>query len=81
MVRTAGLHLLLRGILRFTTSTVTPRQWEPATWLSGDYHDRTSIGESSGPFKAHQRFVGWQRSLHGMPQKCLLPTFGSLWIA
>ena len=43
MVRTAILHLLLGGILRFHTLSC-PGHEELATWLSGDYHDRTFTG-------------------------------------
>jgi hypothetical protein len=43
MVRTAILHLFLRGILRFHTSS-RPGHEELATRLSGDYRDRTFTG-------------------------------------
>jgi len=31
--------------------------WEVATWLSGDYHDRTFTGEQAVTFKAHHKFL------------------------
>ena len=45
MVRTAGLHLLHRGRLRFSTAG-HPGHWELAMGLSGDYPSRTSTDES-----------------------------------
>jgi hypothetical protein len=58
MVRTAGWHLLLGGILRFTTPSC-PGALEPATWLSGDAHDRTCTGKQTMVFRAHRREVSW----------------------
>jgi hypothetical protein len=43
MVRTAILHLFLRGMLRFHTAS-HPGHEELATRLSGDYRDRTCTG-------------------------------------
>jgi hypothetical protein len=57
MVRTAVLHLLPGGILSASAPPVTREHWEPATWPSGDYHDRTCTGKLSVPFRAHQRSV------------------------
>ncbi len=36
---------------------VAREQWEPATWLSGDAHDRTFICKLPVPFRAHQQVV------------------------
>jgi len=36
---------------------VARMQREPATWLSGDYHDRTCTSKLLVPFRAHQRVV------------------------
>ena len=57
MVLTAILHPLLGGILRFHTP-VTPRDEELATWLSGDYHDRTSTGYLIQTFETHHSRYG-----------------------
>ena len=48
MVRTAGLHPLL-GEHSASPQPVTRKQWELATWLSGDYHDRTFTGKLTAP--------------------------------
>jgi len=36
---------------------VAPEHWEPATWLSGDDHDRTFTGTQTVPFTAHHAVV------------------------
>jgi len=37
--------------------SVAQEHWEPATWLSGDYHDRTFTGKQTVTFKAHHAMV------------------------
>jgi hypothetical protein len=48
MVRTAGLHPLL-GEHSASPQPVARKQWELATWLSGDYHDRIFTGKLTAP--------------------------------
>ena len=48
MVRTAGLHPLL-GEDSASPQPVTRMQRKPATWPSGDYHDRTFTGKLTAP--------------------------------
>ena len=61
---------------------VAPAHWAPATWLSGDDHDRTFPGKQTVTFQAHQPFVRPPSSLltvrqraeiasrHGRPSAC-----------
>ena len=37
--------------------SVTQEHWEPATWRSGAYHDRTCTGKQTVTCKAHQAIV------------------------
>jgi hypothetical protein len=53
MVRTAALHLFPQRISSASTQPVTQLHRDLATWLSGDYQDRTFTGEHTATFKAH----------------------------
>jgi|RifCSP13_1_1023834.scaffolds.fasta_scaffold19230_3 hypothetical protein len=57
MVRTAGLPLLLGKGYTASPPPVTREQREPATWLSGDYHDRTFTGKLTAPSRRTSRWL------------------------
>jgi len=57
MVRTAGLHPLL-GEVSASPQPVTRKQWELATWLSVDYHDRTFTGKLTAPSRRTSLLLG-----------------------
>jgi hypothetical protein len=53
--------------------SVAQEPWEPATWLSGDYHDRTFTGKQTVTFKAHHAVVRqylFRRPSRGLPAAC-----------
>ena len=56
MLRTTVVHLRPEGYAASAPS-VAQEHWEPATWLSGDDHDRTFTGKPTVTFKAHHAVV------------------------
>ena len=57
MVRTAILHFFSEAYSAFTPPVARGHE-ELATWLSGDYHDRTSTGKLIQTFKTHHSRYG-----------------------